>query len=109
MTIKEAGDKVNISMTRGDSESITVRCSVPFKTGDRVYFTVREDPESEIALQKVIDDFPGSEAVIGICPQDTEPLDFGTYVYDIQVTRADGTVTTLVKPSGFKLDEEGTY
>ena len=109
MTIKESGGKVNITMTRGDSESITVRCSVPFDTGDTVYFTVREDAESEISLQKIITDFPGGEAVIGIDPQDTEPLDFGTYVYDIQVTRADGTVTTLIVPSKFKLNEEVTY
>ncbi len=109
MTIKESGGKVNIAMTRGDSESITVRCSEPFNEGDTVYFTVREDAESEIVLQKVVTDFPLGEAVILILPADTEPLDFGTYLYDIQVTRAGGVVTTLVVPSRFKLNEEVTY
>lgn len=109
MTIKESGGKVNIAMTRGDSESITVRCSQPFAPGDTVYFTVREDAESEILLQKAVTEFPDGEAVILILPGDTEPLDFGTYLYDIQVTRAGGVVTTLVIPSRFKLNEEVTY
>ena len=100
----------NISMTRGDSESVTVTCSVPFDTGDTVYLTVREDVESPIAMQKIVDTFGGDgQAVIGIEPADTEGLDFGDYVYDIQLTRADGTVTTLVKVSKFTLEEEVTY
>lgn len=109
MTIKEAGGKVNIAMTRGDSESITVTCSVPFTSGDTVYFTVREDAESGIVLQKVITEFADGRAIIPILPEDTEPLDFGTYLYDIQVTRAGGVVTTLIIPSRFKLNEEVTY
>ena len=109
MTVKENGGKVNITMTRGDSESLTVRCSEPFRTGDRVFFTVREDAESDISLQKIIAVFPNGEAVIPIYPEDTEPLEFGSYVYDIQVTRANGTVTTLIVPSAFKLTEEVTY
>jgi hypothetical protein len=109
MTIKESGGKVNITMTRGDSESLTVTCSVPFTNGDTVYFTVREDAESEILLQKIITDFPDGAAVIPIYPEDTEGMDFGDYVYDIQVTRAGGVVTTLIVPSRFKLNEEVTY
>ena len=45
MTVKESRGRVNIAMTRGDSESITVRCSEPFVPGDTVYFTLREDAE----------------------------------------------------------------
>lgn len=107
--------KSNISMTRGDSESITVRCSaagerVPFAAGDTVYFTVREDAEADIALQKTVTEFDEEgRAVIGIEPADTAGLDFGSYVYDIQLTRADGTVTTLVPMSRFRLTEEVTY
>jgi hypothetical protein len=109
MTIKEAGKKVNITMTRGDSESLTVTCSVPFANGDTVYFTVREDAESEILLQKVIEEFPDGAAVIPIYPEDTEGMDFGNYVYDLQVTWADGTVKTVIDPSSFRLNEEVTY
>ena len=40
----------DIFMTRGDSESITVRCSAGFNTGDRITFTMREDVDSPIGL-----------------------------------------------------------
>ena len=109
MTVREAGGKVNLAMTRGDTESVTVRCSEPFVSGDTVYFTVREDAESPIALQIAVTSFPSGDAVIPIYPDDTEPMDFGDYVYDIQVTRANGTVTTLIVPSRFRLNEEVTY
>lgn len=105
----------NLSMTRGDSESITVKCSengaaVPFESGDTVTFTVREDVESSIALQKTVTAFDENGwAVIALLPGDTEGMDFGSYVYDIQLTRADGTVTTIVTVSDFELTEEVTY
>ena len=98
-----------MSMVRGDSESITVRCSMGFNAGDQVIFTMREDVDSPIALQKVVDSFPDGEAVIAINHEDTSGLDFGDYVYDIQWTRADGTVTTIVEKSRFTLREEVTY
>ena len=105
----------NIKMTRGDSESITVKrfrdgSSVPFETGDTVTLTVREDAESEIQLQKTVTEFDESGwAAIPIRPEDTAGLDFGSYVYDIQLTEADGTVTTLVTVARFTLSEEVTY
>ena len=49
------------------------------------------------------------EAVIALHPEDTASMAFGDYVYDIQLTRAVGTVTTLVTPSRFRLTEEVTY
>ena len=100
----------NISMTRGDSESITVTCSEPFDTGDTVTLTVRESVDSDVALQKVVTSFGArGEAVIAIEPEDTDGLDFGDYVYDIQLRRSNGAVTTLVTPARFTLTEEVTY
>lgn len=100
---------INISMVRGDSESLTVTCSTPFSSGDTVFLTVREDAESDIAMQKVVTEFPNGEAVFIIEPDDTEGLDFGNYVYDIQVTWAGGVVKTLVGPARWRLTEEVTY
>ena len=100
----------NISMTRGDTETLTIRCSVPFEDGDTVYMTVRESVEAPVAFQKIVRDFGDEgEAVIVIDHEDTEGMDFGDYLYDVQVTRDSGTVTTLVKPSKFTLTEEITY
>ena len=98
-----------LSMVRGDSESIAVTPSRPFTAGDTVYFTVRESAEDPIVLQKTVTEFPDGKAVIGIGHEDTQGLDFGDYVYDIQVTWADGTVKTLVEMSRFRLREEVTY
>lgn len=119
MTIKESGGKVSIAMTRGDSESLTVDCyekddsgkltPLPFNTGDAVYFTVREDAEGPVAMQKAVTDFPDGKAVIALDHEDTAAMEFGDYVYDVQVTWADGTVKTLIVPSRFRLEEEVTY
>lgn len=98
-----------LSMVRGDDESITVTCSESFAAGDRITFTVRQSVEDPIALQKIVTEFPAGEAVIGIRPEDTAGLDFGDYVYDIQLTRRDGTVTTIIEPARFRLKEEVTY
>ena len=101
----------SISMTRGDSESITVRCpEVPFETGDVITMTVREDAQSDIVLQIAVTEFNADgSALLPIAPEDTASLDFGKYVYDIQLARADGTVTTLITPGRFTLTEEVTY
>ncbi len=99
-----------ISMTRGDSETLTVSlANDAFAPGDEVFFTVRPAVAEPVALQKTVTDFPGGRAVITIEPGDTAGLDFGRYVYDIQLTRASGAVTTLIKPAAFVLTEEVTY
>jgi hypothetical protein len=106
----------NISMVRGDSESLTVRLfdndgdQVDIVFGDTVYFTVREALGDTVTiLQKVITGFLNGEAIIEINPVDTDSLFFKTYVYDIQWTRADGQVKTIVPASNFTILAEVTY
>ncbi len=99
----------NISMTRGDTETLTVRCSVPFAEGDAVYMTARESADAPVEFQKVVTEFGAQgEAVIVIDHEDTGGMAFGSYVYDVQITRSNGTVTTLIKPSKLTLTEEIT-
>jgi hypothetical protein len=109
MTITSSGNKLNIAMTRGDSESITISCSIPFTTGDAVYLTVRDSVEGSIQLQKIITEFESGKAIIRFAPGDTSGLDFGDYVYDIQLVRFGGIVTTPIDVSRFRLKEEVTY
>ena len=102
----------DLAMTRGDSESITVVCSsAPFSSGDTLTMTLRPDVEDDIVLQKIITDFENDgSAIIPILPSDTADLEMDNdYVYDIQIVRADGTVTTIIKPSKFTIEEEVTY
>ena len=101
----------NISMIRGDSETITVLCKDQYGTlvdlidGDTVRFTIKENINTEIkTLQKTVTTFPDGIAVITIVPADTKTLKFKEYVYDVQLTRADQSVITIVPPSKFKIE-----
>ena len=111
--------KVNgtdLAMIRGDSESITLSIQdgeavIPFVPGDTVYFTVkRSSLVDEIALQKIVTEFnEDGNCIIEIAPNDTKDLEFRSYVYDIQLNRLDGTVTTIIPCSKFVIAEEVTY
>ena len=109
-------DGTNISMIRGDRESITVRCqnpdgsNHPFAEGDKVYFTVKKDAyQAEPVLQKIAREFgENGEAIIEITPEDTKQLDFTAYKYDVQLSAASGRVTTIIPLSTFKVGEEIT-
>ncbi len=106
----------NISMTRGDTETIKVSCKdaqgvdVPLEDGDTLYFTVKRFVGTEEKeMQKVIPEFPDGIAYINISPDDTKSMSFRSYYYDIQLTRADGTVKTIIPPSIFTVKGEITY
>jgi hypothetical protein len=109
-----------VTMTRGDSESLTVRKRVngaadAFVAGETLTMTVRDGAEGEILFQKAVTEFDESgAAVIPIETEDTQGLDFGSYVYDIQFTDAAGKVRTLIPPRPgrlpkFTLTQEATY
>ena len=106
----------NISMIRGDTETIKVSCKdaqgvdVPLEDGDTLYFTVKYSVDTEEKkLQKVITEFPDGIAYINISPDDTKSMNFRNYYYDIQLTRVDGTVKTIIPPSIFTVKGEVTY
>lgn len=98
-------------MTRGDSESILVSCPQnPFSEGDIITFTVRKSALSPKVIEKNVTDFTeDGKALIGITPADTAGLLFDSYLYDIQWTKADGTVTTIIKPASFGIEKEVSY
>lgn len=106
----------NISMTRGDSEAIKVTVKdtlgniIPLVSGDTIYFTARKNLLNETKIiEKIITEFVDGQALITINPQDTNDLRFATYVYDIQLTRENGTVKTIIPPSTFTVKGEVTY
>ena len=105
----------NISMIRGDTETIKVSCEdtqgvgVPLEDGDTLYFTVKRSTSTEEKiLQKIVTEFPDGIAYINILPDDTKFMSFRSYYYDIQLTRADGTVKTIIPPSIFAVKGEVT-
>lgn len=106
----------NIRMIRGDTEAINVNMQniqgdvVPFEEGDTVYFTVKTSTVvTEKILQKVVTTFVDGSAFIVLHPEETRELQERAYVYDIQVTRADGTVKTIIPPSQFVLMGDVTH
>lgn len=106
----------NIKMTRGDTEGIIVRVidevgeDVSLGSGDKVEFTVRRSiSHPEKMIYKVVDTFENGKARITLYPEDTDGLPFGNCAYDIQLTRANGTVKTIVKPSRFVIGTEVSY
>ena len=46
--------------------------------------------------------------VLHIKPEDTKAMAFGKYVYDVQLTMADGDVYTIIPPTTFELLKEVT-
>lgn len=107
----------DISMIRGDSESLTISCSnekgekIPFVAGDIVYLTVKKSAINvEKAFQIVVTAFTeDGNAIMAIHHNDTKDLSFGIYVYDVQLSKLDGTVKTLIPLSKFVLEKEVTH
>ena len=106
-------ETMKMSMPRGDSEAIIVKSKdEPFVAGDKIEFSIRRKPKSERLVHITVTEFEEDEdgaAYIEIAPEDTHSLDFGNYVYDIQLTKASGWVTTIVETSEFELKTEVTY
>ena len=105
-----------MTMTRGDSESITISVVNEdgtknlLEVGDTIYFTVKKNINTdEKIMQKVITHFTNNVAIIEIEPIDTDNLDFGDYVYDVQLTKSDGKVMTIITPNRFTIGGEVTY
>ena len=101
----------NLAMTRGDTDSIVVSCPDRlFTEGDELIFTVKKSAlTANILIQKKVTQFDEGKAVFEILPADTQKMYSGAYKYDIQLTTADGTVTTIIKPSLFTLEGEVTW
>lgn len=99
----------DIYMTRGDTETISIMFhGYTPQPGDAVEMTVRRNVGSAAVIYKRITEFDDNKAVISIEPDDTTPLRFGQYVYDIQLTYG-GAIRTVITPSKFTIGEEVTY
>lgn len=98
-----------ISLTRGDSlvAKITLMdgCDeyVP-QEGDVIRFAMKKNyGKNNVLIRKEI---PIDTQVLEILPEDTKHLSFGNYVYDIEITFANGRVDTFIPNGVFKITEE---
>lgn len=97
--ISEVNNK--ITLTRGDSfwAKVTVYDAegkeyTP-QDGDVIRFAMKKHYSDKKTLLLV--EIPNDTLLLKIAPEDTKLFDFGLYVYDIQITFADGTVDTFIK------------
>lgn len=99
-----------IYLTRGDTFKAHLSIKNPDgteyipKEGDSIRFALKEDVEDEECL--ILRDIPIDTMLLIIYPEDTKPLEFGNYVYDIQLTKANGDVDTFITASKLKLTAE---
>lgn len=109
-----------ISMVRGDTHIIAVDLfdadgdAYTPAAEDEIIMTVREwNDEGMVALRKDQDDadvtiVTGGYQII-LQPADTEGWEYIDYVYDIEVTLADGYKQTVIPYTSFNLTREVTY
>ena len=107
-----------ISLTRGDSLTVKIElfnsADEPYipAEGDSIRFALKhtdmkfdrsdyKDPEPLI-----IKNIPTDTLTLDLAPEDTKDLPFNTYVYDIEMTFANGRVDTFIQNSKFILTPE---
>ena len=107
-------DKDNtIHLTRGDTARLSIDRATNAVTGKEYVFT--EEDEVTLTVKKTVMDtspavqirVPGGEA-FHIKPENTKALAFGRYIYDVQLTTAEGDVYTVIPPATFEILKEVT-
>lgn len=99
-----------IRITRGDTGIFTLYlqsgCLNYDYSNDTVLFTVKANTYTEeILIQKQV--VYGENVIIN--PSDTANLPYADYVYDVQVTTANGVVDTVIPPTKFIVTQEVTF
>lgn len=100
-----------INLTRGDTFASVIRIYhsngkkvyTPVQ-GDTIRFAMKKDINDKIPL--ILKDIPIDSMMLVIDPEDTKPLAYGKYYYDIEITTADGNVCTFITKSVLNLTEE---
>ncbi len=106
-----------IEMTRGDTLLLRVKVTVggvPYTPmpGDSVRFALKRDDmdyykkQFKDASPLVLRDIPTDTMLLRLEPEDTKGLDFGDYVYDVQLTFASGFVRTFIADARLTLCRE---
>lgn len=97
----------NISLTRGDTLIVQVNIKqdgsdyIP-DSGDIIYFALKHntmDSKRERYLDKeplILKMIPNDTLILRLESAETKDLAFGRYVYEIELTKEDGTVDTFI-------------
>lgn len=97
-----------IYLTKGDNAELTIEITDkdnnirPNWEDDTIVLTVRKGiNKGEAAITKT-----AVNGVFSFVPEDTNNLETGNYVYDIQLNTFTGKIYTVVLPSDFVIGEE---
>ena len=100
-----------ITLTKGDTfkRTLTLRNKATGETytpveGDSIRFAAKKRYNDETCL--IYRDIPIDTMLLHIEPDDTKDLATGNYVYDIQLTYANGDVDTFIDKAKLILTEE---
>lgn len=99
-----------IRLTRGD----TLQVAIMMKDAEGNTYTPVQGDVIRFALKKRYDDIrpliykiiDNNDLMLVLEPSDTKGLQFGEYVYDIEITFNDGTVDTFIDEATFILSKE---
>lgn len=99
-----------IMLTRGDTLKAVVNMVKPDgdyyepQEGDSIRFAMKKSFSDEsVLLEK---DIPNDSRMLWLKPEDTKEFPFGSYVYDIQITYANGDIDTFIDKGAIELTEE---
>lgn len=101
-----------IILTRGDTLHLEVNITNQ-ETGEP--YELQPDDKLEFTLKKstICEDILIKKEITSdrftISHNETKNLSYGVYWYDIQLTQANGDVTTIIGPSKFKVTEEVNF
>lgn len=108
MAYKVSG--TTIVMTRGDTMVapifITDANGEPYtpNPGDEIRFAMKANYSDKAPILKKT--IPIDTLTLTLEPNDTKHLEFGGYVYDMQLTTADGVVDTFIPKGNIMITEE---
>lgn len=100
----------SITLTRGDSFAADIGIIQPDgapyipSEGDQIRFAMKRNVKDEEVL--ILREIPIETMRLVLTPEDTKELEFGSYVYDIQLTKSTGEVDTFITKSTLTLTEE---
>lgn len=100
-----------IALTRGDTAYLTVPITRVDGSGETEYL-IQPDDQLRLTVKRTYYDPPAMQLTLTgqncfrIDPSDTATLDFGAYVYDVELTMSNGDVYTVIPDAVFVVGKE---
>ena len=106
--------KTSIKLTRGDTLRLKINITLNEEqytpvTGDSIRFALKrpllnaKKTDFKDTEPLILKSVPINTMILELEPEDTKSLDFGTYVYDLEITFADGRVDTFITEAKFEI------